>query len=204
MWVYIHVFSVSFTPHISVSRLPTALGPSNSKSKSYSYSYLQLYLYSYVGDLFTTVIICKKCHYNLEKISGLCNKLSFTHSPKQYEIPSSVYILKCLEGSLFFNILYIFVLSYFCEEGKEVEKYEMLIFWLRFFLHLYLYLCNWVMELTMFCQEWRGAFVCGWVRNCFVGSSFFSLFFFLPGVFTKMICKQIGYENSIELWDFLC
>lgn len=117
--------------------------------------------------------------------------------------------LVCIHSKMFrrisfFNILYIFVLSYFWEEEKEVEKYEMLIFWLRFFLHLYLYLCNWVMELTMFCQEWRGAFVCGWVRNCFVGSSFFSLFFFLPGVFTKMICKQIGYENSIELWDFLC
>lgn len=111
-----------------------------------------------MGDLFTTVIICKKCHYNLEKISGLCNKLSFTRSPKQYKIPSSLYILKCLEGSLFFNILYIFVLSYFWEEEeKEVEKYEMLIFWLRFFLHLYLYLCDWVMELTMFCQEGEGS-----------------------------------------------
>lgn len=127
-----------------------------------------------MGDLFTTVIICKKCHYNLEKISGLCNKLSFTHSPKQYKIPSSVYILKCLEGSLFFNILYIFVLLYFWEEGKEVGKiwnayFLIEIFPTLIFISLWLsYGIDYVLP-----RGGRGAFVCGWVRNCFVGSSFF-------------------------------
>lgn len=97
--------------------------------------------------------------------------------PQTVQNPLVCIYSKMFRRISFFNILYIFVLSYFWEEGKEVEKYEMLIFWLRFFLHLYLYLCDWVMELTMFCQEGEGAFVCGWVRNCFVGSSFFFVLF---------------------------
>lgn len=190
-------------PQIPVSRLPTALGPSNSKSKSYSY--LQLYLYSYVGDLFTTVIICKKCHYNLEKISGLCNKLSFTHSPKQYKIPSSVYILKCLEGSLFLTFYtYLFCHISGRRRRKKWKNMKCLFFdWDFSYTYIYISvteLWNWL------CFAKRaGGSICLWLgQKLFCWLQFFSLFFFLPGVFTKMICKQIGYENSIELWDFLC
>lgn len=117
--------------------------------------------------------------------------------------------LVCIHSKMFRRISFLTFYTYlFCHiSGRRGEKWKNMkcLFFDWDFSYTYIYisvteLWNWL------CFAKRvGGSICLWLgQKLFCWLQFFSLFFFLPGVFTKMICKQIGYENSIELWDFLC